>query len=266
MPTDLPPTGLGTYSDTDREQWREHVRVALDAGYRHVDSAQSYDNETYVGQGIADADVPRADVVLATKVDTSNLAYDDVVASTEASLDRLGVDRVDLLYVHWPVDAYDPAETLAAFDALVDRGLVGGVGLSNFTPAMLDVARDHLDAPVAAHQVECHPLCPQETLRADAADHGYRLVAYSPLAKGEVFDVPAVRAVAERRDATPAQVSLAWLDAKGVAAVPKASTPAHIRDNLAAADLALTDDDVATIDAIDREYRVIDPEWAPWNQ
>jgi len=266
MSTDLPPIGLGTYSDDNREQWREHVRVALDAGYRHVDTAQGYDNETYVGQGLADADTPREDVLVATKVDTGNLAPEDVIASTEASLDRLGIDRLDLLYVHWPVDTYDAAETLAAFDELVDRGLVERVGLSNFTPALLDEARDHLDAPVAAHQVECHPLCPQEELRAYADEHGHRLVAYSPLAKGEVFDVPAIRDVAERRDATPAQVSLAWLDANGVAAVPKASSAAHLRDNLAAPALDLTDEDIAKIDSIDREYRVIDPEWAPWNR
>jgi len=266
MPTDLPSIGLGTYSDDNREQWRERVRVALDAGYRHVDTAQGYENESYVGEGIADADRSREDILVATKVDTGNLGYDDVIASTEASCDRLGLDRIDLLYVHWPVDAYDPADTLAAFDALVDRGLVDRVGLSNFTSAMLDEARDNLDAPVAAHQVECHPLCPQAELRAYAADHGHRLVAYSPLAKGEVFDVPAIREVAERRDATPAQVSLAWLDAKGVAAVPKASSEGHMRDNLAAPDLELTNEDVAAIDAIGREYRVIDPDWAPWNQ
>jgi len=266
MSTDLPPIGLGTYSDDRREQWRENVRVALDAGYRHVDSAQDYDNETYVGQGLADADVPREDVLVATKVSTGNLAHEDVLESTEASLDRLGVDRIDLLYVHWPADTYDAPETLAAFDALVDRGLVDSVGLSNFTPALLDEARDHLDAPVAAHQVECHPLCPQDELRAYADDHGHRLVAYSPLAKGEVFDVPAIREVADRRDATPAQVSLAWLDAKGVASVPKASSAGHMRDNLAAPDLELTDEDVAEIDAIDRRYRVIDPDWAPWNR
>ena len=263
---DLPPIGLGTYSDDRREQWRENVRVAVEAGYRHVDSAQDYDNETYVGQGLADADVPHEDVLVATKVSTDNLAREDVVASTEASLDRLGLDRIDLLYVHWPADTYDPAETLAGFDELVDRGLVGRVGLSNFTPALLDEARDHLDAPVAAHQVECHPLCPQEELRAYADDHGHQLVAYSPLAKGEVFEVPAISEVAERRDATPAQVSLAWLDAKGVASVPKASSADHLRDNLAAPDLELTDDDVAAIDAIDRRYRVIDPDWAPWNE
>jgi len=267
MPTDaLPRTGLGTYSDDDRDQWRDNVATALDAGYRHVDTAQDYDNERFVGAGLADAAVDRADVFLATKLATGNLAYDDVLATTEASLDRLGVDYLDLLYVHWPVDTYDPDGTLRALDELSDAGTIEHVGLSNFTPALLDEARAALDAPVAAHQVECHPLLPQDELRAYAREHDHWLVAYSPLAQGEVFDVPEISEVAAKHDATPAQVSLAWLRSKeNVAAIPKASSREHVVQNLAAADLELDDADVARIDAIEREHRVIDPEFGPWN-
>ncbi|MFB6139067.1 MAG: aldo/keto reductase [Halosimplex sp.] len=267
MPTDaLPPIGLGTYSDDDREQWRENVATALEVGYRHVDTAQDYGNERYVGEGIADADVDREDVFLATKLATGNLASDDVLATTEESLDRLGVGYVDLLYVHWPVDTYDPAETLRALDELRDDGRIRHVGLSNFSPALLDEAREALDAPVAAHQVECHPLLPQDDLREYAREHDHWLVAYSPLAQGEVFDVPEIREVAERHDASPAQVSLAWLRSKAnVAVIPKASGRAHMADNLAAADLELDDADLERIDGIDREHRCIDPEFGPWN-
>ena len=267
MPTDaLPPIGLGTYSDDDREQWRDNVATALDEGYRHVDTAQDYGNETHVGAGLADAAVDREAVFLATKLATGNLAYDDVLATTEASLDRLGVDSLDLLYVHWPVDTYDPDGTLRALDELHDAGTIRHVGLSNFSPDLLDEAWDRLDAPVAAHQVECHPLLQQDDLRAYAREHDHWLVAYSPLAQGEVFDVPEIREVAERHDASPAQVSLAWLLSKdNVAVIPKASGREHMRANLAARALELTDEEIARIDDIDREYRVIDPAFGPWN-
>jgi len=266
-PGDLPRLGLGTYSDADREQWRENARTALDVGYRHVDTAQDYDNERYVGAGIRDADLDRSEVFLATKVATSNLTGEDLLATTRASLDRLGVGAVDLLYVHWPHDTYDPESTLAALDRLHDEGRVRNVGLSNFTPALLEAAVDLLDAPLAAHQVECHPYLPQDELVAHAQAHDYWLVAYSPLAQGGVLDDPVLAEVADEYDATPAQVALAWLlSRENVAAIPKASTREHMETNLAARDLDLDGADVERIDAIDRRERVIDPSWAPWNR
>ena len=267
MPMDaLPRIGLGTYSDDDREQWRENVETALDVGYRHVDTAQDYDNEQYVGAGLADAAVDREDVFVATKLAPGNLGYDDVLSSTEASLDRLGVDALDLLYVHWPVDTYDPVETLQALDELHDDGAIRHVGLSNFSPELLDEARDALDAPVAAHQVECHPFLQQEDLRAYAREHDHWLVAYSPLAQGAVLDDPVLTDVADKHDATPAQVSLAWLlSQESVAVIPKASSREHMRQNLAARDLSLDDEDLSRIDASDREHRVIDPDFGPWS-
>mgnify|MGYP000103168846 FL=1 len=264
---DLPRVGLGTYSDDDRDQWRENVRTALDVGYRHVDTAQGYDNEQYVGAGLRDADVDRADVFLATKVSTANLAREDALATTRESLDRLGVGAVDLLYVHWPHDTYEPESTLPAFDRLRDEGRVGHVGLSNFTPELLDEAMGVLDAPVAAHQVECHPFLPQAELRAHAREHDYWLVAYCPLAQGRVLDDPVLGDIAGKHDTSPAAVSLAWLLSKdNVAVIPKASSREHMAANLAARDLELDDEDLERIDAIDRRERVIDPSWASWNR
>ncbi|WP_135820242.1 aldo/keto reductase [Halostella litorea] len=261
----IPDVGIGTYENSDPEVCAESVATALDAGYRHVDTAEMYGNEAAVGEGIARADVDREDVFVATKIDSSNLAYDDALASAEACLDRLGVESVDLLYVHWPIRTYDPEETLAAFDELYDRGLVRNVGLSNFTPDLLDEAIDRLDAPLAAHQVECHPLLPQDELRAHADEHGYRLVAYSPLAKGRVLEMPELVELAEENDATPAEVSLAWLLAKGAAVIPKSSSSDHIRENLAARDLTLDAEELARIDAIDHRERQVDFDAAPWN-
>ncbi|MFC7198690.1 aldo/keto reductase [Halospeciosus flavus] len=257
--------GLGTYKNTDPAECAATVEMALDVGYRHVDTAQMYDNEAAVGRGIERAPVDREDVFLATKVHPENLAYEDVLDTTEESLEKLGTDYVDLLYVHWPAKAYDAEETLSALDELHDEGRIEHVGLSNFTPALLDEARDHLDAPVFAHQVEMHPLLQQETLHEYAVEHDHWLVAYSPIARGEVFDVPEIREIADKHGVTPAQVSLAWLVQKeNVAAIPKA-TGAHVRENWEARELELDERDVTTIDGLGGEERLVDPEMAPWN-
>ena len=259
----VPDFGLGTWSMTGAE-CRETVATALGIGYPHLDTAQLYDNEAAVGAGLARSDVPREDVFLATKADPAKLGRESLGASVEASLDRLGVDSVDCLYVHWPRDSYEPDETLPALDALVADGLADGIGLSNFTPDLLDEALTRLDAPVLAHQVECHPLLPQAELREYAREHGHALVAYSPLARGRALDLDPVRAVADEREATPAQVVLAWEQAKGVVPIPKA-TGDHVRENVAARELTLTADELARIDGVDARERLVDPPSAPWN-
>jgi len=254
---DLPPVGLGTMG-LDGDEGAAAVETALRLGYRHLDTAQVYENEATVGAGLAAAvgagAVAREDVTVATKTWIDRLAPDEVRPSTEASLDRLGLDAVDLLYVHRPKGGYEPAGTLAAFDELVDDGLVGHAGVSNFERDDLDEAIELLDAPIAAHQTEYHPLFQRPALREHAVEHGYPLVAYSPLAGGRVREVEAVCAVAEKHDATPEAVSIAWLtDKEGVVTVPKASSERHLRANLAAAELSLDPEDRERIDGIERE-------------
>jgi 2,5-diketo-D-gluconate reductase B len=266
MVEELPAVGLGTYDNTDPVGCAESVETALECGYRHVDTAEGYENESAVGEGIDAADVDREDVVVATKVSPENLAYDAAIEHARASRERLRLETIDLLYVHWPIRAYDPEATLSAFEDLRESGVTRRIGLSNFTPGLLEEAMDVLGGPPFAHQVECHPLLQQDDLRAHAREHGYYLVAYSPLAKGDVSEVHELRAVAEKHDATPAQVALAWLLGKeNVVAIPKSASEAHIRENLAGREFSLDDEDVARIDAIDREKRYVDFEEAPWN-
>jgi 2,5-diketo-D-gluconate reductase B len=260
---EMPMLGLGTWQNDDREECAESVRTALEMGYRHVDTAQIYRNEAAVGEGLAAADVDREDVFLATKVWTSRLSRERVLESTAESLEKLGTDYLDLLYVHWPAGEYDPAGTLAAFDELYADGRIRDVGVSNFEPHHVDRAREHLDAPVAANQVEMHPLLPQEQLREYAAGTGLDLVAYSPLARGAVFGVPTLSAIAEEHGVSEAQVSLAWLREKGVTAIPKATSREHLRDNWESLTLELREDEVARIDGIDRTDRQVDPDFAP---
>ena len=267
--TDLPSPGLGTMYNTDPEECAETIVRAAEIGYRHVDTAQKYENEAFVGDGIARADLPREDLFVATKIHEENLAYEDVHRTAAESLDRLGLEYVDLLYVHWPAassheDRYDPAETLRAFDELVEQGATRHVGVANFSVDLLEEAHDHLDVPIFAHQIEMHPLLQQAELLEYAREHDHHLVAYCPLMQGAIGEVPELLEIAEKHDATPAQVSLAWLMGKGAVPIPKA-TGAHLAENYRAHDLDLDPEDVERIDAIDREERLIDPEKGPWN-
>ena len=259
----MPALGFGTWQNDDPEQCTESVRTALDVGYRHVDTAQMYDNEAAVGEGIEAASVDREDVFLATKVWIDQLAHDDVLSSTEASLDRLGTDYLDLLYVHWPADAYDPEGTLSAFEELYEDGTIERIGVSNFEPEHLDAAREAIDAPIFANQVEMHPLLQQQELREYCEDADIELVAYSPLARGQVFDVDVLSDIADDHGVSEAAVSLAWLREKGVTAIPKATGEAHIRDNWSSLTLELSADDVERIDALDERRRLIDPDFGP---
>ena len=263
----VPRLGLGTSGNDDPDQCAESVRTAFELGYRHVDTAQMYDNEAAVGEGLAAAEVDREDVFVATKIHPSNLAGEDVRSTARESLQRLGLDYVDLLYVHWPLRAYDPVDTLPAFDDLHDRGLVEHVGVSNFTPDLLREADRILDAPIVANQVEIHPLLPPREELVDAcAEVGADVVAYAPFCRLDALDVPAVESVAERHGVSPAQVCLAWSFEKGCKPIPKATGRDHLADNRAALDLSLSDEDVAHIDGIEERYRKFDPEGSPWRE
>ncbi|WP_416840874.1 aldo/keto reductase [Haloferax sp. DFSO52] len=263
---EFPQLGYGTYKLEDRDECIEGVTTALDIGYRHVDTAQMYNNEEYVGEALAESDVDIDDIFVATKLKPANLGYDDAIETAHESAEKLGVDTIDLLYVHWPLNTYDEDETLRALDELVEEGLVANIGLSNFRPDQLESAIEKLDAPVFAHQVEMHPLLQQHELRELADEYDHHLVAYSPIARNSVADNDTIVEIAEKYDASPAQVSLAWILAKGAVPIPKAASPDHIRDNFAALDLDLDDDDIAAIDALSRDHRIVDFDNAPWNR
>ena len=265
----LPRIGLGTWKHTGDDAV-EAVSTAAELGYRHIDTAQMYENEATVGEGIAAAEVPREEITVATKIHHRSLpaaSHDEVVEAVQTSLNRLGLETLDLLYLHWPLGNYDPEETLGAFDELYDAGIISNIGVCNCTPELLDEARKSLNAPLFAHQVEMHPLLQQEELRTYAQKHDHNLVAYSPLAHGDIFEVPELRSIAKKHDISEAQVSLAWLtNYENVAAVPKATGEAHLRENLEAQSIELDEEDLSIIEGIDQHTRVVDPDIAPWNQ
>jgi diketogulonate reductase-like aldo/keto reductase len=259
----MPVLGLGTWQNKDLDQCADSVQAALEMGYRHIDTAQIYRNEKGVGEGIASADVDREEIFLATKVWIDQLSPEHVHQSTEQSLIQLGTEYLDLLYIHWPADAYDPEETLPALAELQEAGTVEHIGVSNFEPHHVDQAAEVLREYPFANQVEIHPLLQQEELRAHAAEHDYELVAYSPLARGRVFDVPELLDIAEKHEVSAAQVSLAWLRDKGITTIPKATGLEHIEDNFGSLSLVLDDDDIAAIDALETTDRRVHPDFAP---
>ena len=269
-PPDVPSIGLGTYRLTDEAACVSSVRTALDVGYRHVDTAEAYGNEEAVGRGIAEADVDREDIFLATKVLHPRFTEDDgytregIVENVRGCLDRLGVDRVDLLYgVHWPASGYDPETAFAACADVVDEGLADSIGVCNVTPVLIDEAQSHSSVPIDAVQVEMHPKLPQAELRSYCDDEGMAFVAYAPLGNGAVLDDPVVSEIAEAHGVSEARVSLAWVREKGAHAIPKASSRDHIVDNLASLELELDDAEVRRIDEEVPEERQYDPDYAP---
>ena len=259
----IPRIGLGTWQLRGAEATAA-VEGAIALGYRHIDTAAMYGNEEAVGAGIARSGVKREEIFLTTKVWWTDLAPDALRASAEASLKRLGTPYADLIHIHWPAAGMDLAASLAALAKLKADGLARAVGVCNFPPGMLKRALDLAIAPIACLQVECHVYLWQEKLAALCRANGLALTAYSPVAKAQVNDDPVLQAIARRHGATPVQVAIAWLMAQpGVVAIPKSGRAQGQRENLAAAALALTAEDLAAIAALPKDRRLVNPDFAP---
>lgn len=250
-PMELPHVGLGTMGIKNPDP----VTTALEVGYRHLDTARIYDNESIVGDGIARSGVDRQEIVIATKLWTDSLSHEHVEPTTRESATSLGVDQLDLLYVHRPRGEYSPEETLPALDRLVERGITAHIGLSNFTIEELERAQEVLVHSIAAHQIELHPLMYKPELIEHARKHEYTVVGYSPLASGNVSEIDPVVRIAESNQTTPEAVAIAWATSKQpVVIIPKASHREHLQANLAASRLELDAQELAVIDSIERTH------------
>lgn len=262
QPIELPEIGFGTGGIDDHDTCAECVRSAIEGGYRLVDTAQSYGNEVAVGKGIARSSVSRDELFVSTKV-WENL--DEVIPSVHESRRKLDVDTLDMLYVHWPAGGYHPQRTMDEFNELYEEGYIRSIGVSNFTPPVLDQARSISEVPIAANQIEMHPLLQQEEMVRYAAVHDMYIVAYAPVAEGRVFEVPELTRIAEKHGVNEAQVSLAWLHSKpNVVPIPKSSDDDHIRENYGSLDLVLDPEDITAIENIEREERGYDQDRALW--
>lgn len=261
----IPALGLGTYKMTG-DGARDGVAHALSIGYRHIDTAQIYDNQAAVGAGIAASDVPRADVFLTTKVWHDRLGADAFGPSVDESLRKLGTDYVDLLLVHWPSTTGVPLEeTLGALDAARQAGKTRLVGVSNFPAGMLREALAILPH-LANIQVEHHAYLGQPRLLEIVREHGMTLASYSPLGhgRGDVLGDPTIREIAASRGVGAGQVALAYLLGHDrVLVIPKAASEAHRLSNLEAAEITLTEAERARIDALPKDHRIVDPAFAP---
>ena len=238
------------------------VQHALTIGYRHLDTAQGYDNEAEVGRGIKASGLARDEIFVTTKVKPENFAHDKVLSSTQESLQKLGTDYVDLLLLHWPNPDVDLEETFAGLLELHDAGHAKHLGVSNFPPRMVEEAMQY--GPVFCNQVEYHPYLSQDKLLAQAERADYLLTAYSPLAQGKVLDDPIIEAIGVRQDKSVAQVVLRWLlQQEKVAAIPKAASIEHREANFDVFDFELSDDEMKAIFDLGRGERLVDPEDGP---
>ncbi|MFF9161903.1 aldo/keto reductase [Streptomyces longwoodensis] len=231
--TTLPAVGLGTWPMDDAEAERA-VADALGLGYRLVDTATNYRNETGVGRGLAHAGVDRAEVVVTTKLPGRHHGYEETLASFEESRRRLGVDYVDLYLIHWPLPRVDRyVDSWRAMIKLREDGLVRSIGVSNFTAGHIERLEEETGVLPSVNQIELHPLFPQDALRAFHASKGIVTESWSPLGRGsEMLEDPAVAAVAEAHGVTPAQAVLRWHVQLGAVPIPKSADPGRQRDNL----------------------------------
>lgn len=257
----IPQLGLGVYKVPDAEAARV-VEVALDAGYRHVDTATLYNNEHGVGNGVRASGVPREEVFVTTKVWDDDHGFDRTRRAFDSSLELLGFDYVDLYLIHWPVPSKDLfVETWRALEAIKADGRALSIGVSNFAQHHIDRLLAETDTVPAINQVELHPWLPQRALREYDAAHGILTEAWSPLARGRLIGDRVLESIAARHDKSPAQVVIRWHLQLGNVVIPKSVTTSRIVENFDVFDFELDDDDLAAIAGLETGVRTgMDPD------
>lgn len=259
----LPVLGFGTYHLRGPEGVRA-IRHALDIGYRYVDTAARYENEEEVGHAIAESGLDRDRIFLATKLRYTDLEPASIEQKVQEGLKRLRVDHVDLLMPHWPSPEIPVAPIMAAFVRVRDRGYARHIGVSNFPTRHMCEAIAAFDGQLFANQVEYHPFLRQSAVLGQLRAHGILLTAAVPLARGAIDAEPVLRELAAVHGKTTAQITLRWLiQQPGVTAIPKSGRPERIRQNFEIFDFALSDDEMARIDALQGDRRLVDTHWAP---
>jgi 2,5-diketo-D-gluconate reductase A len=246
----IPQVGLGVWQ-TPREDTERVVATALDAGYRHIDTAAGYANEREVGRAVANSGLPREDVFVVTKLWNADQGYDSTLAAFDASMGRLGFDYLDLYLIHWPVPEKNAfVDTFKAFAHLRDQGRIRSIGVSNFEPEHLRILVDGTGIVPAINQVELHPLLQQQELREAHAQLGVATEAWSPLGQGSLLTNPIVTAIANAHGKTAAQSLIRWHIQLGNIVIPKSVTPGRIVSNFNVFDFQLSEQDMASISSL----------------
>jgi diketogulonate reductase-like aldo/keto reductase len=250
----IPQIGFGVFQ-VPAEETQRIVEEALEAGYRHIDTAAAYQNEAGVGAAIAASGIPREEIFVTTKL--RNGEQGSAAEAFENSRKALGLDVVDLYLIHWPVPSQGLfTEAWRAMEALYVEGHIRAIGVSNFLEDHLDTLLAMAGVVPAVNQIELHPTFQQSALASKSRSLGIAVEAYSPLGQGADLNAAAVTALAEDKGATPAQIILAWHLAAGTIVIPKSSTPARMRENIAAASISLSAADLESINALDAGTRV----------
>lgn len=263
----IPILGCGTFPLRGDDAYRT-VRMAIDLGICHIDTAQMYGNEADVGRAIRDCGVSRQELYVVTKVDPGNLAADRFAASVARSMDDIG-GPADLLLIHWPPEAEKLDSALERLVLEMQNGMTRHIGVSNFTPSMMRRAYERTEGKIINNQVEFHPLLDQRALLAEARKLGVVLSAYSPLGRGAAMKPEVIQKIAQRTGKPPSEVVLRWIMQQEVIAMPMTTKRENAASNLRALDFELTLDDMAEISAIGRpEGRLINPRWMAdrWNE
>jgi 2,5-diketo-D-gluconate reductase A len=251
----IPQFGFGVFQ-IPPEETAQAVRTALEAGYRHLDTAQMYRNEEGVGAGIAESGVAREDVFVTTKLANDAHGHDNAITALEGSLRRLGFEYVDLYLIHWPLPHKDNyVRTWQGFEDILRAGKARAIGVSNFQPVHLDRLAEETSVVPAVNQIELHPALQQTELRAYHQEHGIATEAWSPLAQAEVLDDPVLRDLAEKHGRTAAQVVLRWHIQLGTIVFPKSSSPERIKQNIDVFGFELDDEDMTAIGKLDAGRR-----------
>ena len=261
----IPQMGFGTW-ERRQQACIDTVLWAFETGYRHIDTAYAYENEDEVGQALAASGLPRDDYFVTTKVPPERLAPGMVEKTFAVSLEKLGLDYVDMLLCHWPSvgDEYDIEEYLGQFAAIKASGRAKKIGVSNFTRAHIDRAVEILGAEnIATNQCEIHVVMQNTVISAHCRGLGIPMTAYCPLARGEFLGHAGVAAMANKYDATVGQIGLAFLLAEGHIVIPSSSSKERIAENFAALDIALTAEDVQALRDMDEGRRLVGGAWAP---
>lgn len=259
----IPGLGLGTWKLTG-DECRRAVAYALEMGYRHIDTADAYGNQSAVGEAIKASGVNRADLFITSKIWPDDFAPDRVPLACQRILKELGVEHLDLLLMHWPKRLQPLADTLKAMNKLKEAGLVRALGVSNFTIHHL---QDALATGVefVCNQVEFHPSLNQKELKVFCEEHDILITAYSPLARGADVNIPAIKELAESYQKTPAQIILNWIIANGMPAIPKSASFTRIEENLGALDFELSKQDNEQMDGLNSDNRVSAPDFAEFD-
>jgi 2,5-diketo-D-gluconate reductase A len=253
---EIPQLGFGVFQ-VPPDETQSVVELALEAGYRHIDTAAAYRNEAGVGAALAASNLAREDVFVTTKLWNSQQGYDSTLAAFEGSLGRLGFDYVDLYLIHWPVPSADLyVDTWRAFERIHEEGRARTIGVSNFRAEDIERLERETDTRPTVNQIELHPRVQQADLRAWHAEHGIATEAWSPLAQGDLLTEETIAGIAERHGKTPAQAILRWHLQIGNVVIPKSVTPERIRENLELFDFELSDEEPAAIERLDDGGRI----------